>query len=127
MHTIKINDSILQANNDDNLLDVLIKHNIQINYACRSGNCQNCLINASKGTISEKAQKGLKETIKTQGYLLACQCQIQSDMTLSQKDLKALRSKSQVLSMHKLTNNLLILKLSIPDGFIFEAGQSVIL
>lgn len=126
-HKITYENTFFQANNDANLLELLLENDAEINYACKAGNCQSCLIKCTKGSVPDKAQKGLKETLKTQGYLLACQCDIQSDMVLTQKGVSHLRSKVTVLSVSKITKKLLLLRLSIPKDFIFEPGQSLII
>ena len=62
------------VSDDESVLDGLLKNNINVNYGCKNGVCQSCMMQATDGTIPNQAQKGLTEMQIKQGYFLACQC-----------------------------------------------------
>jgi len=124
---IQINNKKILSNTNDNLLDVLLNNNIDINHACKTGNCQSCLIKCTQGEVPQASQKGLKSTLKAQNYLLACQCKIQSDMTLSLKEIDGLKVTTKVTEIKRISDNLIILILALPANFHYAPGQSLIL
>ncbi len=86
MTKLRYNDQAYNLDRDENLLDCLLRHGVDIPYSCKSGTCQSCLVQAEKGSIPEKAQVGLKSTLKQLNMFLACQCHPVEDMVLRGAD-----------------------------------------
>ena len=55
------------------VLEALEASGVEVANSCRAGACQACLLRVVSGTPPEAAQKGLKDTLKAQGYILSCQ------------------------------------------------------
>jgi CDP-4-dehydro-6-deoxyglucose reductase, E3 len=73
MPRVGLGNNSFELQEQESVLDCLLRNSQPIAYACRSGACQSCLCKAVKGMPSGKAQAGLKSTLQAQGYALACQ------------------------------------------------------
>ena len=125
MPVIYYNNRYYLANENEALLDTLLKHGIQFPHACKIGTCQSCLTKLVEGEISTESQKGLKPTLIAKNYFLACQCKLKSDITimLPEQDDTALPSSIMKLSM--LNHNVLNVQLAIDKPADFKAGQYI--
>jgi len=86
---------------EETVLDGLTRHGVLLPSSCRSGTCQTCMVRAVKGTPPVSAQEGIKDTLKAQGYFLACICKPEEDLeialaTVSQKQPATVISKTQM-------------------------------
>lgn len=122
---IKLEDNILQTEQDDNLLECILAAQIPFDNACRSGSCHRCLVKCNEGKIPPKAQIGLKPSLVEDGYLLACQCSVVSDMALTRRELEHLKLTVTVKHINKLSSKYMLLYLSVPTQFDFKGGQSI--
>lgn len=125
-HQINVDGTDITVESGANLLDTILKKKIPLDNACRSGSCHRCIIKCIKGNIPQTSQASIKSTLASQGYLLACQCIISSDMSFSKSENNSLRQQTKVINIEKKSEEFMILTLSIPNEFSFEAGQSLI-
>jgi CDP-4-dehydro-6-deoxyglucose reductase, E3 len=105
----------------ESVLDCLLKNGVAISYSCRSGTCQSCMVKAQSGTIPEKAQQGLKDTWKAQGYFLACSCYPETALKIASAE--NLRVPAVITSIAPLSDNVLQVKLRAQEKFEYIAGQ----
>ena len=70
---MKFSGTEYQAQDDESVLECLLRHNVKMDYSCKTGNCQSCMLKSTQGQINTKAQVGLKPTAIQQGFFLACQ------------------------------------------------------
>ena len=59
----------LQEN--ETVLDALLRSGVKAAHSCKAGSCGSCLMRATSGDVPAKAQIGLKDSWKAQGYFLA--------------------------------------------------------
>ncbi len=111
----------------DTLLDTLLAQGIEVPNGCRSGVCQSCLMRASAGTVPARAQAGLKETLKKQGYFLACQCVPETPLTVSLDGADSLRIPALITQLRPLAGDVMVLRLQPEHEFQYRAGQYVTL
>ena len=71
MTTIIFDNKEVQLEDNESVLDGLLRVGEYINYGCRSGLCQSCLLETKEGAVPANAQKGLSDQQKTLGYALA--------------------------------------------------------
>lgn len=109
----------------DDVLTTLLNTGFDVPHACRSGICQSCLMKVTEGTAPVKSQEGLKDTLKAQSYVLACQCHPDETLTLELPNTEKTRYKSHILSKQQLSHNVTQIKLKRPENFNFHAGQFV--
>ncbi len=111
---------ILPLREEESVLECLLRHDVEVNYGCQAGVCQSCMLQ-SEGDLPEEAQKGLKETLRVQNYFLACQCQPQNDLVI--KIPAKENFQAEVVSLERLTPEVVRLRLSVPEGFQYHPGQ----
>ena len=58
MPTVVLGNNSFELQEQESVLDCLLRNSQPIAYACRSGACQSCLCKAVKGVPSGKAQAG---------------------------------------------------------------------
>lgn len=85
---IKVNDQIIDGNNQQPLLEQLEQNNIAIPYSCRAGICGRCLIELEAGEVTPL----IPSAIKRNNRILACSC-IPKTTTIK---LKILTNKRKV-------------------------------
>jgi ferredoxin-NADP reductase len=64
------------------ILDAADEAGVFIDNACRSGTCGSCRIKLVSGSVRMAVEDALTKEDKAEGYILACQAQIGSDVTV---------------------------------------------
>ncbi len=111
MAELHYNEQVLHAMEDESILDCLLRNNIDYPNACRSGICQACLIKTTDSPIESKWQEGLPETLKSQGYFLACQAKPTSPLALKAADAAECEQQAMITELYQLNYNVLRIKL----------------
>ena len=78
----RASDTTATAPVDTTILDVADEAGIFIDNACRSGTCASCRVKLLSGNVSMAVEDALTEQDKAEGYILACQAKIRSDVTV---------------------------------------------
>ena len=123
---ISLDDKQYSLDADETVLDCLLRNEQDISYACRSGVCQSCLIKVTHGTVDEKASTGLKETLRADGYVLACQCMPDNDLTIAMPGADAAAVEVTILSKTPLSSSVMCLRLvpvASAEFFTSRPGQ----
>lgn len=113
----------VSVSDDESVLDGLLKNNINVNYGCKNGVCQSCMMQATDGTIPDQAQKGLTEMQIKQGYFLACQCHPTEEIFISSEEVGQPLVEGVVVSKELLSPS--IIQLKIKADLDFQPGQFV--
>lgn len=113
----------VSVSDDESVLDGLLKNNINVNYGCKNGVCQSCMMQATDGTIPDQAQKGLTEMQIKQGYFLACQCHPTEELFISSEEVGQPLVEGVVVSKEMLSPS--IIQLKIKADLDFQPGQFV--
>jgi CDP-4-dehydro-6-deoxyglucose reductase len=108
---------------EESVLDGLLRQGIAVPHACKAGVCQSCLMRAASGTLPEKAQTGLKETLKARNYFLACSCTLEQGTELEVGGGDDLRVSARIDSLMPLSEDVLRVRLRPEAPFEFRAGQ----
>lgn len=111
---------VLEQN--ETVLDGLLRHEVDASYSCRSGACQACMMRAVQGSLPDASQYGLKETLKTQGYFLACQCIPTENLELGNAHIEV---PAVVKNKTLLNNTVMRVLLEPQEIFDFHAGQYI--
>ncbi|WNZ61716.1 2Fe-2S iron-sulfur cluster-binding protein [Myxococcus sp. MxC21-1] len=109
----------------ESVLDALLRQGISIPNACRAGACQSCLMRAVAGTVPEAAQVGLKDTLRAQGYFLACACRPPEGTQLEVTGAEALRIPARIQALSLLSTSVLRVRLVTDSPLAYHAGQYV--
>lgn len=114
----------IELREGESVLDGLARSGIPVLSSCRSGVCQTCLLKALDGSIPSKAQAGLKDTLRAQGYFLACVCYPEADMAVAMPG-EGLDHRCRVLESHDVGAAVRCIRLSTPEDFSWFAGQYI--
>jgi CDP-4-dehydro-6-deoxyglucose reductase len=114
----------LPALEGESVLDCLLRHGIAIPHSCKAGACQACMVQCRGGEIPERAQVGLRDTLRAQGYFLACSCQPSGDMEVSGVGNDQ-RIAASIASLELLNQTVIRVRLSCAGGLDYIAGQYV--
>jgi len=120
---IRFQDSTIESRVGETLLEALERHGHAIPNACRTGVCQSCLMRATSGSPPAESQKGLRDTLKSQGYFLACQCRPGEAMEVALPDTAGLSCEGRIAAIDRLGPRILSLRVTAPGFGDYRAGQ----
>lgn len=111
---------------NESVLDGLLRLGVPVSHACKAGVCGSCLMRAVAGSVPARAQAGLKESWKAQGYFLACVCQPEGDLEVTSA-ASELIVEAEIGSIEYVSGSVLRVRLLCLAPFEFRAGQFVTL
>ncbi|NOX92404.1 MAG: 2Fe-2S iron-sulfur cluster binding domain-containing protein [Gammaproteobacteria bacterium] len=123
MPTIVFEGQDYQCEPGESVLDCLTRQGVSVNYSCKAGVCQSCMMVATEGEPTPASQVGIKETLKAQGHFLICSCVPETDMQVAVPDRAGSSFDTTVLSLHKLNADVVRLRLMRPDNYDYLPGQ----
>ena len=71
-----------QVAEGSNLLDALNEAGVGVPYSCRAGSCHACLVRCLAGVPGDARPDALSEGKRLEGWRLACQCRVESDLLI---------------------------------------------
>ncbi|NOX43746.1 MAG: 2Fe-2S iron-sulfur cluster binding domain-containing protein [Gammaproteobacteria bacterium] len=130
MPKLIFNNTDYDCRDTETVLETLQRHGVDTAFSCRSGICHTCLLRSEKGIIPEKAQRGLKDSLRKRGYFLACKCLPQEDMAIAlprEADLFSLTMFSPAIVYAKeiLAPDIVRLLLEPATSLYYHAGQFI--
>ncbi|MBT3352334.1 MAG: 2Fe-2S iron-sulfur cluster binding domain-containing protein [Nitrospinaceae bacterium] len=125
MVEIRHAESTYESSPEESVLDVLMRNGTQIPYSCKKGTCLTCMLKARSGSVPPEAQAGLKETLRLQGYFLACICTPQENIEVEFPDDAALYSRATVYSVEKISSAVCRVLLEPAAPLFYHAGQFI--
>jgi ferredoxin-NADP reductase/ferredoxin len=109
---------------DESVLEGLLRQGVDVPNSCRAGACQSCLMRAVEGGAPPAAsQQGLKDSLRAQGFFLACQCKPATDLTVARADGVLGRAAATVLRVEKLSADVARVLLDCHAPFEYRPGQ----
>ncbi len=111
--------------NNETVLDCLLREGLNIPHSCKAGSCQSCLMKMISGDIPEAAQQGLKPSFKQMKLFLACQCLPKSDISVQLPNPDGLDIKASITGKELLSSNVLRVSLRLESDFEYRAGQYI--
>jgi CDP-4-dehydro-6-deoxyglucose reductase, E3 len=108
---------------NENVLDALRRASIEVPSSCRAGACQSCLVQVTRGEVPERAQLGLKESLRAQGFVLACQAVPQGDLEVSVSGARALEISAEICAVDRLSQDVLRVRLLPASSLGYRPGQ----
>ena len=110
----------------ESVLDALLRNGVPAAHSCKAGSCGSCLMRATAGVVPARAQQGLKDSWKAQGYFLSCVCKPESSLTLTQVGSDA-RLGATITGLTLLSPDVLHVRLHCDEPITFRPGQYVTL
>ncbi|USE33844.1 2Fe-2S iron-sulfur cluster binding domain-containing protein [Endozoicomonas sp. SCSIO W0465] len=83
MPEIQFQGSSYSLDENENLLDGLLRQHARAPYSCRAGVCHSCMLRVTAGSVPAEAQSLLTPEQVKKGYILACQTRITEDLSLT--------------------------------------------
>jgi NAD(P)H-flavin reductase/ferredoxin len=125
MFDLTIDDNRVTCQPGETVLDALLRENINIPHGCKAGVCQSCVVQSLDAQPPEKAQGALKDTLKSSGHFLACQCRPEQPMTLKLSKQAVHFVEGIVEACEPLNRNTQLLIIKIDNANRYKAGQFV--
>lgn len=125
MPKLIFNEIDYECKDNETVLESLQRHGVEASFSCRSGICHICLLRCTKGSVPEKAQLTLKESLKERGYFLACKCRPQEDMDIALPRDADLYSPALVYAKEQLAPDIVRLLLEPATSLYYHAGQFI--
>ncbi|WP_166364299.1 iron-sulfur-binding ferredoxin reductase [Pseudomonas akapageensis] len=110
-----------------NLLDALNEAGLAVPYSCRAGSCHACLVRCVQGAPLDSNPTALAEHKREQGWRLACQCRVDSDLSVAVFDPQMDGLPAHVMESDWLSADVLRLRLVPELPFRYQAGQHLVL
>jgi CDP-4-dehydro-6-deoxyglucose reductase len=110
----------------ESVLDCLLRNGVPVPHSCKAGACQSCLVRGIPGEVPEAAQNGLKDTLRAQGYFLACACRPAADLEVSLAGAEQ-RIAAHIAGIESLNETVVRVRLRTQAGLTYNAGQFVTL
>lgn len=125
MAHISYNDKRIELNEGQTVLSALLDNGYDIPNSCRVGVCQTCLMKSDDGQVPENSQVGLKDTLKAQGYFLACSCIPTKSLKITSVNSSDTLIKTTIVEHNIVSNNILRLRIKPDVEFDYIAGQYI--
>lgn len=126
MPTVRFGEFASELQEKESALDALLRSGAPVAFSCKAGSCGSCMVRATQGDVPPAAQTGLKDSWKARGYLLACVCHPQSDLTLAPVDADA-QVPAKISHLEPLSSDVVRLLLNCEQPFEFRSGQYITL
>jgi len=115
----------IELDEGQTVLSALLEQGYDIANSCRAGVCQSCLMKAVEGEIPVEAQTGLKDTLKSQGYFMACSCKPDTPLHIATDANEGLQSSAKVIEHTLFNKDILCIRLKPEENFEYNAGQFI--
>ncbi|MFT5658942.1 MAG: NAD(P)H-flavin reductase/ferredoxin [Gammaproteobacteria bacterium] len=109
----------------ESVLDALLRHDINVPYACKAGVCQVCVMQCQQGTISSAATLGLKDSQVRDGNFIACQCIPTENIIVQDADALGLFSQVKVIEKENLATDICRIRMRTATDLYYRAGQFI--
>lgn len=108
----------------ESVLDALLRNGIHPTHSCKAGACGSCLMRAASGPVPARAQLGVKDSLRVQGYFLACVCHPEADLELAARGAEA-ELGATICGMELLSADVMRVRLCCDAPIDFRSGQFV--
>lgn len=109
----------------ERVLDGLLRAGLAVPHGCRAGACQSCLLRATEGKPPAAAQAGLKDTLKAQGFFLACAAELQEDLAVTLAGVTALDVSARIAAVEALATDVARVRIVPETPLPYRPGQFV--
>ncbi|ARB93276.1 FAD-binding oxidoreductase [Legionella longbeachae] len=123
MSSIDFNNQSFRLAPQENVLQCLLRHGVDYPNSCQAGICQSCLIKAKDGVIHPSWQEGLPETLKSQGYFLACLAKPEAALQVVAPESAECEVDAKIIDLKLLNHNVMQVKLCVENLEGWIPGQ----
>lgn len=109
----------------ESVLQALLRQGVAVPYSCKKGVCLACLMRCTGGDPGEAATAGLKDTLRAQGYFLACQSRPEGSLDLAPAEDAGLFIPALVEAVKEVNAGVRQLFLKPLAPFDYRPGQFI--
>lgn len=113
-------DRVVSMHRDETVLEALERAGLNAASGCRAGVCAKCLVRSA--TPPPGSQRGLRPTLRAQGYLFACQARPEGDMVLD-GSLAPDPVLARVVSVLPVGQDVVQILLCVEEALEYRPGQ----
>lgn len=121
--TITYNNATYPLASQESVLNCFLRHGVDYPHSCQIGICQSCLMKTDPKVIHPDWQAGLPETLKIQGYFLACLAKPATALQVSMPNHAECELDARILEINALNHNVLQVKLTTDNLDAWIPGQ----
>ena len=122
MAVVIFENNLVKTEENESVLDALLRNGHDAPYGCKNGVCQSCLMKSEAGDIPQAAQKGLTDQQKKMGYFLACSCYPEGQLTIAKNNQED-KTNGEIQEITSLNDN--VIKLRLKSDLQYYPGQFV--
>ncbi len=127
MPELKVAGQAVRVTPASNLLDALLGAGLSVPYSCRAGSCHACMVRCTAGEPLDKQPDLLSAEQRAAGWRLACQCQVQDDLTVELFDPARDGRPAKVIGLDWPAPDVLRLHLQPERPLRYSVGQHLLL
>ena len=124
MSLVRMDGAQYQLHDGETVLNGLLRHGVAASHSCMAGVCGSCMMRAVAGSVPSKAQAGLKDSWRIQGYFLACACVPEEDLDIAVPGAE-FRFEAVIRELTPLSDDVLRASVVCQTPMDFRAGQYV--
>ena len=110
---------------NESILDALLRQGEDINFSCRNGVCQTCLLRAESGSLNSASQRGIEEQLARKKYFMPCVCHPESDLVIGETRPSDFISEAIIHEKKQLSADVYQLLLEPTTEINYKAGQYI--
>lgn len=114
-----------KSKSSETVLETLLRGGANVDFSCRKGTCQACMLDLRDGELDEGASHGLRPELVALGCFLPCQARPQSDVVVERPDPSALYVRAHLHEKSWLSATVCRLLFEPETVFDWKAGQFV--
>lgn len=123
MSTVSFKNQFYTLEHQESVLQCLLRHEVDYPNSCQVGICQSCLIKIKDGVVNPAWQEGLPETLKAQGYFLACLAKPEAALQVSSPESAECEVNAKIIDIKSLNCNVMQVKLRVDNLEHWVPGQ----
>ncbi|MFA6304049.1 MAG: FAD-binding oxidoreductase [Legionella sp.] len=125
MSTVSFKNQLYALAPQESVLQCLLRHEVDYPNSCHAGICQSCLIKVKDGVVNPAWQQGLPETLKAQGYFLACLAKPEAPLEVSTPESAECEVSAHIIDIKSLNYNVMQVKLGVDNLEHWVPGQYI--
>lgn len=125
MARIEFEGASYQVRDDESALDALLRGGANVNFSCRKGTCQACMLQAVGGDVAGAAQGRLRAELVELGMFLPCCTHPTTDLVVQRPDPALLFTPLHLYDKEWLSSRICRLRFEPERVLEWSAGQFV--
>ncbi|MGM0554743.1 MAG: FAD-binding oxidoreductase [Myxococcota bacterium] len=125
MPSVTYEGAVYEVRENESVLDALLRGGADVDFSCRRGSCQTCLLRVTQGDPGETAQKHMRKQLVDSDHFMPCICHPADDLELAPADLSELTLGALVASKEDVSPTVVKLLVEPEITLDWTPGQYV--